>query len=106
MGINHLAVRLGCLLVERRCVSVAGLRTLVHVTEVPMSVLSHREQDVLSRAAEGLSNAQIAAQLSISTHAVKFHLASVYRKLGVANRTEAATRYVGSLAGGVALRHR
>ena len=38
----------------------------------------------------GLSNSQIATRLGLSIHAVKFHLASVYRKLGVANRTEAA----------------
>ena len=61
--------------------------------------LSPREHAVLNLVAEGLPNAQIAARLSISTHAVKFHLASIYRKLGVANRTEAATRYVGALAG-------
>lgn len=40
--------------------------------------------------ATGLTNSQIAKGLGVSIHAVKFHLASVYRKLGVANRTEAA----------------
>lgn len=38
----------------------------------------------------GLTNSQIAKRLGLSVHAVKYHLASVYRKLGVANRTEAA----------------
>jgi DNA-binding CsgD family transcriptional regulator len=55
--------------------------------------LSKREREVLVRAAEGLTNAQIAADLHVSTHAVKFHLAGVYRKLGVVNRTEAVARY-------------
>ena len=38
----------------------------------------------------GLTNVQIAGRLHVSIHAVKFHLAAIYRKLGVANRTEAA----------------
>lgn len=38
----------------------------------------------------GLTNPQIAKRLDLTVHAVKFHLASVYRKLGVSNRTEAA----------------
>ena len=62
------------------------------------AVLSVREREVMHFAAQGMTNAQIAAELAVSTHAVKFHLASIYRKLGVANRTEAATRYVTALA--------
>ena len=42
----------------------------------------------------GLTNPEIAVRLHISTHAVKFHLAGIYRKLGVANRTEAAVTYL------------
>ena len=41
-------------------------------------------------ASHGETNAAIAARLGVSVHAVKFHLASIYKKLGVANRTEAA----------------
>src|SRR4051794_13612228 len=41
----------------------------------------------------GLTNAQIADRLDVTLHAVKFHLSHVYRKLGVANRTEAAVRF-------------
>lgn len=43
--------------------------------------------------ATGLTNAQIARRLDVTVHAVKFHLASVYRKLGVSNRTEAAVLF-------------
>jgi DNA-binding CsgD family transcriptional regulator len=53
---------------------------------------------VLERTARGRTNAQTAAELDITTHAVKFHLASIYRKLGVANRTEATARYVSAVA--------
>ena len=40
--------------------------------------------------ARGLTNREIAERLTVTVHAVKFHLASIYRKLGVGNRTEAA----------------
>ncbi|MCP9485253.1 MAG: helix-turn-helix transcriptional regulator [Gaiellaceae bacterium MAG52_C11] len=59
-----------------------------------LAMLSPREQQILERAARGLTNAEVAVELSVSTHAVKFHLAHIYRKLGAANRTDAATRYV------------
>jgi DNA-binding NarL/FixJ family response regulator len=52
--------------------------------------LSPRELQVLELASLGLTNSQIAGRLTLSVHAVKFHLAAVYRKLEVANRTEAA----------------
>jgi DNA-binding CsgD family transcriptional regulator len=55
----------------------------------PLSLLSERETEVLELAAQGLTNAELAARLEITVHTVKFHLASVFRKLGVANRTEA-----------------
>jgi DNA-binding NarL/FixJ family response regulator len=55
----------------------------------PRALLSPRESEVLDLAALGLTNAQIAAQLHVTVHAVKFHLAGVYRKLEVTNRTEA-----------------
>ena len=52
--------------------------------------LSVRERQVLELAAHGLTNHQIAEQLGVTVHAVKFHLAATYQKLKVANRTEAA----------------
>ena len=48
--------------------------------------------------ARGLTNIEIASGLHVTVHAVKFHLAAVYRKLGVANRTEAAVVYLSELA--------
>ena len=62
-----------------------------------LASLSPREQQVLERTARGSTNAQTAMDLDITTHAVKFHLASIYRKLGVANRTEATARYVSAV---------
>jgi DNA-binding NarL/FixJ family response regulator len=51
--------------------------------------LTAREHEVLQLAAEGLANKQIALSLNISEHTVKFHLSSLYAKLGVTSRTEA-----------------
>lgn len=58
------------------------------------SPLSPRETAVLEMVAAGLTNGQTAERLGVSVHAIKFHLASIYRKLGVSNRTEAAIRFV------------
>jgi len=44
----------------------------------------------------GLTNWQIAASLHVTVHAIKFHLAAIYRKLKVTNRTEAAVLYLRS----------
>ena len=46
--------------------------------------------------ASGLTNAEAAARLHLSVHAIKFHLAAIYRRLGVTNRTEAAVTYLRS----------
>ena len=51
--------------------------------------LTAREREVLQLVAEGLANKQIALSLGISEHTVKFHLSSLYTKLGVTSRTEA-----------------
>ena len=51
--------------------------------------LTGREIEILQLTAQGLANKQIAARLGISEHTVKFHLSSLYAKLGVASRTEA-----------------
>ena len=51
--------------------------------------LTAREQDVLTLAADGLSNREIARALDISEHTVKFHLASIFGKLGASSRTDA-----------------
>ena len=54
--------------------------------------LTAREREVLDLLARGLKNAQIAGQLHISEHTVKFHISSLYSKLGVNNRAEAVSR--------------
>lgn len=51
--------------------------------------LTERELEVLGLLAQGLANKQIAVELGISEHTVKFHVSSIYTKLDVTNRTEA-----------------
>lgn len=59
---------------------------------VPPVKLSKRELDVLQHLASGLSNPETAATLNLSRHTIKQHTSAVYRKLGVRNRAEAASR--------------
>ena len=51
--------------------------------------LSQREVEVLEKLSRGLTNAEIAAELTVSENTVRFHLKNIYEKLGVTNRTEA-----------------
>ena len=55
----------------------------------PRDRLTRREAQVLEALARGLTNNEIAAELSITPGTVKDHLSAIYRKLGVANRTQA-----------------
>jgi DNA-binding NarL/FixJ family response regulator len=56
--------------------------------------LTPRERSVLQHLARGLGNKQIAAQLGIAERTVKFHVSSVFTKLGAGNRAEAVARAV------------
>ncbi len=57
---------------------------------IPDAGLTRREADVLHLLAGGASNREISRQLYLSEKTVKAHLAAVFRKLGVSNRTQAA----------------
>jgi DNA-binding NarL/FixJ family response regulator len=52
--------------------------------------LTRRELEILKLVAEGHSNSQLARMLWVTEQTVKFHLSNIYRKLDVANRTEAS----------------
>lgn len=58
----------------------------------PVETLTPRERDVLGLVADGLGNREVAHALAISEHTVKFHLASIFGKLGASSRTEAVQR--------------
>lgn len=53
------------------------------------STLTQREHDVLTYIAKGFSNLDIANTLDVSEKTVKNHLTSIFRKLGVSDRTQA-----------------
>jgi ATP/maltotriose-dependent transcriptional regulator MalT len=59
---------------------------------VPPEPLSVRELEVLKLIAAGLTNREIASALVISPETVKKHTGSIYGKLGVRSRTEAAVK--------------
>lgn len=56
------------------------------------ALLTPRELEVLAALAEGMTNKAIARRLNISLHTVKFHVESVFRKLGARTRTEAVAK--------------
>lgn len=58
---------------------------------IPVSELTPREMDVLKLIVKGLSNKEIAAALQITEGTVKGHVNIILTKLGVSDRTQAAT---------------
>jgi DNA-binding CsgD family transcriptional regulator len=56
------------------------------------TLLTPREAQILDAIADGLTNKAIARRLGISLHTVKFHVESVFRKLGASTRTEAVAK--------------
>ncbi len=71
---------------------VVGTRQLLYSDEdsaADRGPLTEREAQVLELLAQGLANKQIAVELGISEHTVKFHISSIYTKLNATNRTQA-----------------
>ena len=68
--------------------ALAGVSAAEELSEPPTA----REGEVLGLLARGLSNKQIARELHISEHTVKFHISALYAKLGVGNRAEAVSQ--------------
>ena len=61
------------------------------VRALSVQPLTEREIQVLGMLSQGLANKNIAFQLGISEHTVKFHVSSIFSKLNVSSRTEAVT---------------
>ncbi|GIV96978.1 MAG: helix-turn-helix transcriptional regulator [Herpetosiphonaceae bacterium] len=74
---------------------------IAQATDTLGEPLTAREIEVLQLLAQGLANKQIAAVLGISEHTVKFHVSSIYGRLGATNRAEAVR--LGALRGFIVL---
>ncbi len=64
-----------------------------------LSCLTPRERDILALLAEGDSSKQIAARLGLTPGTVRAYLHTIYEKLGVENRTQAAVRFLEARGG-------
>ncbi|TMC37173.1 MAG: helix-turn-helix transcriptional regulator, partial [Chloroflexi bacterium] len=65
-------------------------KAAANTNEGPAYGLSEREIEVLSLAADGLTNKQIGEKLFLSPHTIARHVANARAKLGASNRAEAA----------------
>ena len=63
------------------------------VAECEVEKLTSREREVLEFLAKGYSNKEIAARLSVSVPAIRWHLTHIYQKLHVQSRTQAVSKY-------------
>jgi DNA-binding NarL/FixJ family response regulator len=73
---------------------VASRGRAEQTTDTTPVTLTPRESSVLEHLARGRSNKQIAAALGVSERTVKFHVSTLFAKLGATNRTEAVTRAI------------
>ena len=72
--------------------TAVGAKREEKASATPADLLTDRERDVLRLIAEGLTNQEIADRLFVSLNTVKTHVKSIYQKLNVRNRAEAATK--------------
>jgi DNA-binding NarL/FixJ family response regulator len=77
------------------------LRQVQRSAANPLGQLSPRQREVLQLLSLGMDNDQIAARLYISRNTVKFHVRTIYERLGVHNRVEAARVLAGAANGAV-----
>jgi len=84
------------------CVDVAAGKMVFPFLDVrelqsdPIHLLSRKERATLDALSKGLTNRELAKELSISTNTVKFHLTNLYEKLSVKNRAQAIAFYYSS----------
>ncbi|GAG65638.1 unnamed protein product [marine sediment metagenome] len=83
------AIAVGLSIGKPSAISFLSDEEAIDLDDPLIDPLTDRELEVLQLLAQGKANKQIALDLAISEHTVKFHVSSIYTKLGAANRTEA-----------------
>ncbi|SEF65016.1 DNA-binding response regulator, NarL/FixJ family, contains REC and HTH domains [Thermomonospora echinospora] len=77
---------------KARTVLSVSQESLLHLRGPAEDVLTPLEREILQLTAEALSNAQIAARLSLTEAAVKRHLGKIFGKLGAVSRIDAVNK--------------
>jgi len=72
---------------------IAARASLMLANRSSVPRLTRREREIVDLVADGLPNKRIAARLELQEKTVKHHMTEILRKLGAANRTEAALRW-------------
>jgi DNA-binding NarL/FixJ family response regulator len=73
--------------------AVGNARHQLAARDIVDTRLSRREREVLTHAATGISNKELAARLAISEATVKVHLTRIFQKLGISSRAALAAAY-------------
>lgn len=85
------AVVAGLIVIHPELASISETAPAITPLSQSEIYLTPRETEILQLLGEGLDNKAIATCLYISKHTVKFHISSIFSKLGVSSRTEAVT---------------
>ncbi|WP_228039099.1 response regulator transcription factor [Nostoc sp. LEGE 12450] len=95
ISIDELADTIRAAAIGRSMLTSEVIQALLQPSK-PLSqpVLSKRQEEVLALLALGLSNDAIAQRMKLSPSTIRHHVSQVLNKLGVTNRTEAATTAV------------
>ena len=80
-------------LLAERLAALEGMAGAVSVARTETAPLSPRQQQIWQAIADGMSNGEIAERYRISLNTTKAHVRELLQRLGVRNRTEAATLY-------------
>ena len=94
-GIKEIVDAIRAAYTGKRSMSPEALEGLIRFKTSPPPLeepLTEREREILILLTRGLSNAQIALELSLAVSTVKFHLGSLYKKLNVYSRAEAVSK--------------
>ncbi len=94
VSVDELAAAIRAARIGKPTLAAEATRVLIHKTTQPLAPgqdLTNRERIILKLLVDGLSNPEIAEQLSLSRSTVKTHVSHIMEKLGVNSRVEVVT---------------